>query len=195
MRIANIDRKTLETDIQIKLNLDGAGNYTINTGVGFFDHMLTQVAVHGLLDLEIKAKGDLNIDAHHLVEDCGLVLGNVVRKALGDKKGIKRIASVFVPMDEALGQAVVDFSGRPYAVINTAWTSPMVGGLPTSLIEHFFESFAAVCMCNLHMLVHYGKDNHHMAEALFKALGRVIAEATMIDPRRSGKIPSSKGSL
>ena len=195
MRIAIIERKTFETDIQITLNLDGSGNFTINTGVGFFDHMLTQVAVHGLLDLEIKAAGDLEVDAHHLVEDCGLVLGEAVKQALGDKKGIKRMASVFIPMDEALGQAVIDFSGRPYTVINSAWTSPTVGGLPTSLIDHFFQSFTSACMCNLHMLVHYGKDNHHMAEAMFKALGRVIAEAALIDPRRSGNIPSSKGSV
>ncbi len=195
MRIAIIERKTNETDIKITLNLDGSGIFKIDTGVGFFNHMLTQVAVHGLLDLEIMAKGDLDIDAHHLVEDCGLVLGNAVKQALGEKKGIKRMASVFVPMDEALGQAILDLSGRPYAVINTVWTSPMVGGLPTSLIGHFFESFASASMCNLHMIVQYGKDNHHMAEALFKALGRAISEAVAINPRRSRTIPSSKGIL
>jgi imidazoleglycerol-phosphate dehydratase len=195
MRTAKITRKTKETDIVAELNLDGTGTYEIETGIGFFDHMLTQIAVHGLFDLTLKAKGDLHIDAHHTVEDCGLVLGAAFKEALGDKGGIRRTASVIMPMDEALGQVVVDFSGRPYAVISTAWTSPLVGGLPTSLIEHFFESFSTSSASNLHVIVHYGKDNHHMAEALFKALARAIAAAVQIDPRRAGAIPSSKGVL
>jgi len=195
MRTVSVERKTNETDITLKLNLDGKGIAKIETGVGFFDHMLTQIAVHGLYDLEVKAKGDLEIDAHHLVEDCGLVLGTAFRQALGDKAGIVRIATEMVPMDESLGQVVVDFSGRPYAVVQTAWTAPMVGNLPVSLLEHFFETFAMAAGCNLHVRVLYGRDNHHMAEALFKALARATAQAVQIDPRRGGAIPSSKGML
>ncbi len=195
MRKATIERKTNETEILLKLNLDGKGNAKIATGVGFFDHMVTQIAVHGLYDLEVQAKGDLEVDAHHLVEDCGLVLGAAFKQALGDKAGIMRIASELVPMDEALGQVVVDFSGRPYAVVQTAWTAPDVGGLPVSLLEHFFETFASAAGCNLHVRVLNGRDNHHMAEALFKALARATAKAVQIDPRRGGTIPSSKGVL
>jgi imidazoleglycerol-phosphate dehydratase len=188
MRTATIERKTNETDIFLNLNLDGQGKANITTGVGFFDHMLTQIAVHGLYDLEIRAKGDLEVDAHHLVEDCGLALGAAFKQALGGKAGLVRIASVMVPMDEALGQVVVDFSGRPYAVVQTAWTAPDVGGLPVSLLEHFFETFASAAGCNLHVGVLYGRDNHHMAEAL-------TARAIQIDPRRGGVGPSSKGVL
>jgi len=195
MRTAKIERKTKETDIQVEVNLDGAGKFEIDTGVGFFDHMLTQIAVHGLFDLVIKAKGDLYIDAHHTVEDCGLVIGAAFKQALGDKRGIIRTASALVPMDETLGQVVVDFSGRPYTVINAEWTSPVVGGLPTTLLEHFFESFATASGVNLHVIVHYGQDNHHIAEALFKAMARAMAKAVQIDPRRSGSVPSSKGML
>ncbi|BBB48745.1 imidazoleglycerol-phosphate dehydratase HisB [Pelolinea submarina] len=195
MRTASVERKTNETDITLKLNLDGKGIAKIETGAGFFNHMLTQIAVHGLYDLEVRAKGDLEIDAHHLVEDCGLVLGTAFRQALGDKAGIVRIATEMVPMDESLGQVVVDFSGRPYAVVQTAWTAPMVANLPVSLLEHFFETFAMAAGCNLHVRVLYGRDNHHMAEALFKALARATAQAVQIDPRRGGAIPSSKGML
>jgi imidazoleglycerol-phosphate dehydratase len=157
--------------------------------------MLTQIAVHGMFDLEINAKGDLHIDAHHTVEDCGLVFGAVFKEALGDKRGITRIASATVPMDEALGKVVVDLSGRPYAVVNAAWTSSMVGGLHTSLLEHFFESFATASGANLHVILHYGQDNHHMAESLFKAMARALAQAVRIDSTRSDSIPSSKGVL
>lgn len=195
MRIAKVERKTKETDIRVEVNLDGDGKYEIDTGVGFFDHMLTQIAVHGLFDLMIKAGGDLQIDPHHTVEDCGLALGSAFLRALGDKVGIVRTASATVPMDEALGQAVVDFSGRPYAVIKTAWTSSEVGGLPTTLLDHFFESFAAAGAANLHVIQHYGKDNHHLAEAVFKAMAHAMAAAVRVDPRRSGSIPSSKGAL
>lgn len=194
-RTAKIERKTKETEIMVVVNLDGTGQSDIQTGVGFFDHMLTQIAVHGLFDLVIKAKGDLHIDPHHTVEDCALVLGAAFKQALGDKAGITRTASATVPMDEALGQVVVDFSGRPYAVISMSWTSPMVSGLPTSLLEHFFESFATASAANLHILVHYGRDNHHIAESLFKAMARAMAEAVRVDPRRSNRIPSSKGVL
>lgn len=195
MRTAKIERKTKETDILVGVNLDGIGQYQIETGVGFFDHMLAQIAVHGLFDLTIKAEGDLHIDPHHTVEDTGLALGAAFKQALGDKAGIVRTASATVPMDEALGQVVVDFSGRPYTVLRTAWTSPMVGGLHTTLLEHFFESFATASASNLHLIVHYGRDNHHMAESLFKAMARALSAAIRLDPRRSGVIPSSKGVL
>lgn len=195
MRTARIERKTKETDILVEVNLDGSGQYEIETGVGFFDHMLTQIAVHGIFDLVVRTKGDLHIDPHHTVEDSGLTLGAAFKEALGDKRGINRAASATVPMDEALGQVVVDFSGRPYAVIETAWSSPMVGGLHTTLLEHFFESFATASGANLHVIVHYGRDNHHMAESLFKAMARAMSEAVRADPRRSGSVPSSKGVL
>jgi imidazoleglycerol-phosphate dehydratase len=192
MRTAKVERKTKETDILVEVNLDGSGNYEIDTGIGFFDHMLTQIAIHGLFDLAVKAQGDLDIDAHHTVEDCGLVFGMAFKQALGEKRGITRTASATVPMDEALGQVVVDFSGRPYAVIDAKWTSSMLGGLHTSLLEHFFESFSSACGANLHVIVHHGRDNHHMAESLFKALARALAMAVQIDPRRNDSIPSSK---
>ncbi len=195
MRTASVKRKTKETDIQVELNLDGSGIYEIDTGIGFFDHMLTQVAVHGLFDLVIKAEGDLHIDAHHTVEDCGLALGAAFKQALGDKRGIVRTASATVPMDEALGQVVVDLSGRPYAVLKTSWTSPEVGGVPTTLLDHYFESFAAASGSNIHVIVHYGRDNHHIAESLFKALARAMAKAVAIEIRRSGELPSSKDML
>ena len=195
MRTAKINRKTKETDIEVMINLDGGGDYQISTGIGFFDHMLTQIAVHGLFDLTLKAEGDLHIDPHHTVEDCGIALGAAFAEALGDKTGIVRTASASVPMDEALSRAVIDFSGRPYAVINASWTGPMIGELPTSLLEHFFQSFAITSASNLHLLIHYGKDNHHMAESLFKSFARAAMAAVQIDPRRGGKIPSSKGVL
>lgn len=195
MRIGKVGRKTNETDIQVEVNLDGSGNFKIDTGVGFFDHMLTQIAVHGLFDLVIRAKGDLHIDPHHTIEDCGLALGEAFKLALGDKRGIKRTASATVPMDEALGQVVVDFSGRPYSVIYTKWAYPTVGNLPTSLLEHFFESFATASTANLHIIVHYGHDNHHMAESMFKAMARAMSKAVQIDLRRNDIIPSSKGQL
>jgi imidazoleglycerol-phosphate dehydratase len=195
MRSAKVDRKTRETDISVQLKLDGSGDYQIDTGIGFFDHMLTQIAVHGLFDLFVKAKGDLHIDPHHTIEDCGLVLGTSFAQALGDKAGTVRTASALVPMDDALGQVVLDFSGRPYSVITTAWTSSMVGGIHTTLLEHFFESFAVASTSNLHLIMHYGKDNHHMAESLFKAFGRAASAAVQLDPRRMGQIPSSKGVL
>ena len=195
MRTAIVGRKNKETEISVRLNRDGSVDYQIDTGIGFFDHMLTQIAVHGLFDLVIQAKGDLHIDPHHTIEDTGLALGNSFSKALGDKGGIIRTASGIVPMDEALGQAVIDFSGRPYSVINSAWTSPMVGGIHTTLLEHFFESFAVTSGSNLHLIAHYGKDNHHMAESLFKAFARAASAAVRVDPRRKGLIPSSKGVL
>jgi imidazoleglycerol-phosphate dehydratase len=195
MRTANIDRKTNETDISLKLNLDGKGDHAIDTGVGFLDHMLSHVAVHGLFDLELKARGDLQVDVHHTVEDCALVLGQAFDQALGDRAGIVRMGSAYVPMDESLAFVCVDLSGRPYSVVQAEWHAPSVGQVPTSLFEHFLESFAVTARCNLHARVLYGRDDHHQAEALFKALGRALDEATRIDPRRASRIPSTKGSL
>ncbi len=194
MRTATITRKTNETDISIELNLDGSGKHDIATGVGFLDHMLTHIAVHGLFDLTVKAAGDLHIDVHHTVEDVALVLGSAFDQALGDRKGIARMASFYAPMDEALAFVALDLSGRPYAVIDAEWGTAPVGQIPTSLFPHFFESFAVTSRCNLHARVLYGRDDHHKAEALFKALARALDAATMLDSRRTG-IASTKGTL
>ena len=195
MRKATISRKTSETDITVKLSLDGQGKASIDTGVGFLDHMLTQIAVHGLFDLEIKAKGDLHIDPHHTVEDCALALGSAFDQALEDRRGIVRMASFYAPMDESLALVAIDLSGRPYSVVKVDWTGPSLGGIPTTLFDHFLESFAVTCRCNLHASILYGKDDHHKAEALFKALARALDSATTIDARRAADIPSSKGKL
>ncbi|MCK4897922.1 MAG: imidazoleglycerol-phosphate dehydratase HisB [Anaerolineales bacterium] len=195
MRTAEVHRITHETDILVELNLDGKGDYQINTGLGFLDHMLTQVAVHGFFDLNLTAKGDLHIDPHHTLEDCALTLGQAIDKALGDRKGIVRIGAAYVPMDEALAFITIDLSGRPYTMMQAEWHTPLLGNIPTSLFQHFFESLAVTTRCNLHARIIYGRDDHHQAEALFKALGRALDAATQIDPRREGSIPSTKGSL
>jgi imidazoleglycerol-phosphate dehydratase len=194
-RTANIQRTTTETDIQLRLNIDGTGQCAVSTGVGFLDHLLRHIAVHGLFDLEIKANGDLDIDAHHTVEDVAIVLGQAFDQALGDRKGIVRMGSAYVPMDEALAFVALDLSGRPYAVIAAEWHTPAIGLLPTTLIPHFLESFAFNARLNLHARVEYGRDDHHQAEALFKALGRALDTATRVDERRAGVIPSTKGTL
>ena len=195
MRTAEISRKTNETDIQIKLDIDGIGKHEISTGVGFLDHMLTHLTVHGLFDLSVKATGDLYIDVHHTVEDVALALGQAFDKALGDRKGIIRMGDSFAPMDETLAHVAIDLSGRPYAVIQAEWHTPYVGNIPTTLFPHFFESFAVTSRCNLHARILYGRDDHHQAEALFKAWARALDMATQIDSRRVGVIPSTKGSL
>jgi len=194
MRTATINRKTNETDISVALNLDGSGKHEVATGVGFLDHMLTHIAVHGLFDLTVKASGDLHIDVHHTVEDVALALGAAFDGALGDRKGIARMASFYAPMDETLAFVALDLSGRPYAVIDAEWGAAPVGQIPTSLFPHFFESFAVNARCNLHARVLYGRDDHHKAEALFKALARALDAATRVDPRRGG-VPSTKGTL
>ena len=194
MRTANVERNTNETRIKIELNLDGSGQHDISTGVGFLDHMLTHIAVHGLFDLTVKASGDLHIDVHHTVEDVALVLGSAFEQALGDRKGIVRMGSCYAPMDETLAFVAVDLSGRPYSVIQAEWGPSPVGQIPTSLFPHFFESFAVTARCNLHARVLYGRDDHHKAEALFKALARALDAATQLDPRR-GEVPSTKGTL
>ncbi len=195
MQRATIQRQTKETKIQLTLDLDGTGEYDVKTGIGFLDHMLSHVAVHGLFDLTVQASGDLDVDPHHTVEDVALVLGQALDQALGERAGIARMGSAYVPMDESLAFVAVDLSGRPYAVTEAAWTGPSVGGLPVTLIAHFFESLAVTGRANVHARILYGRDDHHKAEGLFKALGRALDAATRPDPRRGGAIPSTKGEL
>jgi imidazoleglycerol-phosphate dehydratase len=195
MRTARIHRQTHETDVRITLILDGTGRFEAKTGVGFLDHMLAHVALHGLFDLTVIAKGDLHVDVHHTVEDVALALGEAFFQALGDRAGIVRIGSASVPMDEALATVAVDLSGRPYAVTEMSWTGATVGGLPVTLIPHFFESFAVGARANVHARIHYGRDDHHKAEAVFKALGRALDIASRLDPRRGEMVPSTKGVL
>jgi imidazoleglycerol-phosphate dehydratase len=193
-RTSTLHRRTNETDISIILNIDGTGQAEIDSGLGFLDHMLHHIAVHGLFDLTIKAVGDLHVDEHHTVEDVALVLGQAFNEALGDKVGIIRIAQAVVPMDEALAFVGLDLSGRPYSVFDVEWQRPSVGGIATTLFGHFFDSFSVTSRCNLHARILYGRDDHHKAEALFKALGRALDAASQVDPRYSG-VPSTKGTL
>jgi imidazoleglycerol-phosphate dehydratase len=195
MRTATICRKTSETQVDLTLRLDGSGQHAITTGIGFLNHLLTHIAVHGLFDLTVEATGDLHIDPHHTIEDVALALGQAFAEALGDKQGVVRMAHAYAPMDETLAFVAVDLSGRPYAVIDARWQTPAIGQFPTSLVAHFLESFAAASRINLHARVLYGRDDHHQAEALFKALGRALDAAAQIDPRRAGSVPSTKGKL
>jgi imidazoleglycerol-phosphate dehydratase len=193
-RKAIVTRRTNETQVELALNLDGSGAAEIDTGVGFFDHMLHHVAHHGLFDLTVKATGDLHIDTHHTVEDVAICLGRALDEALGDRIGIVRIGSAYVPMDEALAWIVVDLSGRPYTVVQAKFDAPRIGEMPASLVAHVLESIALNAKMNLHASVLYGRDDHHKAEALFKALGRALAQAVALDSRRGG-VPSTKGTL
>jgi imidazoleglycerol-phosphate dehydratase len=193
-RHAHIHRKTKETEVTVSLDLDGQGDADVRTGIGFYDHMWGHVAHHGLFNLTIQASGDLDVDEHHTVEDVAIAFGQALNAALGERAGIVRMADAWVAMDEALAHVVVDLSGRPYAVFDAAFSTPKIGALGTSLIPHVFESIAAHGRLNLHARVLYGRDDHHKAEALFKALGRALDAATRIDPRRTG-IPSTKGML
>jgi len=195
MRKAKVQRKTNETDILVELNLDGSGRCDIATGIGFFDHMLNHLAFHGLLDLSLKAAGDLDVDAHHTIEDCALALGQAFDQALDNRSGISRVGSAFVPMDETLAQVVLDFSGRPYWIFLAEWNTPMLGSLPSEMIEHFFQSFAAAARATIHARVLYGNNDHHKAEALYKALGRAVRQAVQLDNRRGQAVPSTKGVL
>ncbi len=195
MRTSTITRQTRETDITLILTLDGSGQHEIQTGLGFLDHMLTHVAVHGLFDLTVRAQGDLHVDPHHTVEDVALAFGTAFDQALGDRAGLARMAHAYAPMDETLAFVAVDFSGRPYAVVDVAWNAPEVGGIPTTLWAHFLESFAVTARANVHARILYGRDDHHKAEALFKALARALDAATQRDPRRAGSVPSTKGVL
>lgn len=193
-RIASVIRKTKETDISVKLNIDGTGKADIETGIGFFDHMLEAFAKHGLFDLEVKVKGDLNVDGHHTVEDTGIVLGQALLQAIGDKKGIRRYGSEILPMDESLVLAAVDLCGRPYFVMDAAFTFPMVGDFDTQLVNEFFYAVSYSAMMNIHLRVLTGSNDHHKIEAMFKAFAKAVDTATMVDPRITDVL-STKGAL
>src|SRR5687768_8280245 len=194
-RTAQISRKTNETKIDLKVDLDGTGRASAQTGVGFFDHMLDLLSRHSLIDLAVAAEGDLHVDQHHTVEDVGIVLGQAIEKALGDKRGIHRYGSATVPMDESLATVTVDLSGRPAFVFNVAFTGGTIGDFAVELVEEFLKALATSGRMNLHVNVAYGTNNHHIAEAVFKALARALRQAVEIDPRRAGDVPSTKGSL
>lgn len=194
-RTATIERTTKETAIKATVNLDGTGSYRIATGVGFLDHMLEQLARHGLIDIDLEAKGDLHIDFHHTVEDCGIVLGQAVAKALGDKAGITRYASVDLPMDETLTRVAIDVSGRPYLVWRVVFTRPKLGEMDTELFREWFQAFAQNAGITLHIENVYGENNHHIAETCYKGLARALRAAVAPDPRQAGRVPSTKGSL
>ena len=193
-RTATINRKTAETEIQLTLNLDGGGAAQIATGIGFFDHMLTLLAKHALFDLTVSAKGDLAVDFHHTVEDVGICLGKALAQAVGDKHGIVRYGSKTLPMEETLVTSAIDLSGRMWFVYRVAFATEKIGDFDTELVETFWQSLAANALMNLHLVLHYGTNSHHVAEALFKATARALREAVSIDPRQTG-VPSSKGTL
>ena len=193
-RKAEVTRKTGETDITVIIDLDGSGKSDINTGIGFFDHMLSALARHGFFDLTVKAVGDINVDGHHTVEDTGIVLGQAISKALGDKKGIKRYGNFLLPMDDALVLSAIDLCGRPYFEMDAEFTSPMVGEFDTQLVREFFYSVSYSAMMNLHLRVITGINDHHKIEAMFKAFAKALDEATMLDERVTGVL-STKGSL
>jgi imidazoleglycerol-phosphate dehydratase len=195
MRTAEIDRNTLETQISVSVNLDGSGEREFQTGLPFLDHMLDQVARHGLLDITIKADGDLEIDAHHTVEDIGITLGQAVNEAIGDKKGIRRYGHAYVPLDEALSRVVIDFSGRPGLVYNVEFARQMVGDFDVDLFHEFFQGFVNHAKVTLHIDNLKGDNAHHQIETIFKAFGRALRMATESDPRMSDVTPSTKGSL
>lgn len=194
-RIAAVERNTKETRITVKLNLDGTGESRLSTGIGFFDHMLDQVARHGLIDLDIQAQGDLHIDGHHTIEDVGITLGQAVAQAVGDKKGLRRYGHSYVPLDEALSRVVVDFSGRPGLDLHVPFTSGMIGTMDTQLVSEFFHGFVNHAGVTLHIDNLRGVNAHHQCETVFKAFGRALRMALEIDPRAVGVIPSTKGSL
>lgn len=193
-RIASIQRKTKETDINARLNIDGTGTSTINTGIGFFNHMLEGFAKHGFFDLNLNCEGDLAVDCHHTIEDCGIVLGNAIKEAVGDKKGIKRFGSCILPMDETLVLCAIDLSGRPYLVFDGEFTTDRVGYMDTEMVKEFFYAVSYSAEMNLHIKVLNSGNNHHMIEAMFKSFARALDEATTLDPRITD-VMSTKGSL
>ncbi|MEX0852112.1 MAG: imidazoleglycerol-phosphate dehydratase HisB [Bauldia sp.] len=195
MRSATVKRKTKETDVTVTVDLDGSGKAKIATGIGFFDHMLEQVSRHSLIDIAIKAKGDLQVDQHHTVEDVGIGLGMALRQALGDMKGITRYADVHLPMDEALTRVALDISGRGHLTWKVGFTRVKVGDLETELVREFFDALAQNARVTLHVETLTGRNNHHIAESCFKALARVLGAAVAIDPRRKTRVPSTKGRL
>ena len=194
-RIAEVSRNTAETKITARVNLDGTGAANLNTGIGFFDHMLDQIARHGLIDLDIRAEGDLHIDGHHTVEDVGITLGQAVNKAVGDKKGIRRYGNAYVPLDEALSRVVIDFSGRPGLVMDVPFKSGMIGQFDSQLAHEFFQGFANHAFVTLHIDNLKGENAHHQCETVFKAFARALRMALELDPRALGTIASTKGSL
>ncbi len=194
-RSATVERKTLETQIKVSVDLDGSGKRTFNTGVHFFEHMLDQIARHGLIDLEIEADGDLHIDAHHTVEDIGITFGQALNKAIGDKKGIRRYGHAYVPLDEALSRVVIDLSGRPGLVMNADFPRSSIGEFETDLIGEFFQGFVNHAQVTLHIDNFRGDNSHHIAETIFKAFGRALRIALETDDRMANQMPSTKGSL
>ena len=194
-RSATVERKTKETAITATVDLDGTGAYDVATGVGFLDHMIEQLARHSLIDITLKAEGDLHIDQHHTTEDTGIVLGQAVAKALGDKQGISRYADVHLPMDETLTRVALDVSGRPYLIWNVTFTRDKLGEMDTELFREFFQAFAQNAGITLHIANLYGENNHHIAETCFKGLARALRLALTIDPRQTGRVPSTKGML
>lgn len=195
MRTATVQRTTKETDIAITVNLDGTGDYSVTTGIGFLDHMVEQLSRHSLIDIAMTVKGDLHIDQHHTVEDSALALGEAVAKALGDKRGIARYGEAQAPMDETLTRCVIDISGRPYCVYKSGFSQPRLGEMDTELFPHWFASFAQTAGITLHLETLYGENNHHIAESSYKALARALRQAVEIDPRKGDAIPSTKGVL
>ena len=194
-RTASIARKTNETAIEVEIDLDGSGRFEIATGIGFFDHMLEQLSRHSLIDMTVRAKGDLHIDDHHTVEDTGIALGQAVSRALGERKGIRRYASIDLAMDETLTRAALDVSGRPYLVWKVEFSRPKVGSFDTELFREFFQAFAQNAGITLHVWNHYGENNHHIAETCFKAVARSLRAAIETDPRQPQAVPSTKGTL
>lgn len=195
MRTAQIARKTNETEIALSINLDGTGRHVMNTGIGFFDHMLDQLARHSLIDMEVTCKGDLHIDSHHSVEDVGIALGQAIKEALGDKKGIRRYASCDLPMDGTLTRAALDVSGRAFLVFKAEFSQGKIGEIDTELFREFFQAFAVNAGITLHIENFYFDNNHHLAESMFKAVARALRTALEIDPRMSDSVPSTKGML
>ncbi len=195
MRKASIERKTNETSVAVEIDLDGTGAFDIHTGVGFFDHMLEQLSRHSLIDIKLKAEGDLHVDQHHTVEDCGIALGQAVLKALGDKAGITRYAHAYLPMDEALSRVAVDVSGRPFLIWKVSFPSGKVGGMDTELFREWFQAFTMNAGVTLHVENIYGENAHHIAESCYKGLARALRAAIELDERAPGRIPSTKGVL
>lgn len=195
MRTASITRETKETAIAVTVNLDGDGNYSVSTGIGFLDHMLEQLSRHSLIDLNVRIKGDLHVDQHHTTEDSAIAIGEAVSKALGDRKGITRFGNAYSPMDETLTRVSIDISGRPFIVWKAEFTQPRLGEMDTELFEHWFHAFSGAAGITLHVETLYGKNNHHIIESAFKGLARALRQAVEIDPRKADSIPSTKGTL
>lgn len=195
MRTASVERNTKETQIKATINIDGTGEYNVSTGIGFLDHMLEQLSRHSLIDIDLTAKGDLHIDGHHTTEDCGIALGTAFAKALGDRKGITRYGSAYIPMDETLTRAAIDISGRPYFIWKVNFTHSKLGDMDTELFREWFQAFAFAAGITLHIENLYGVNNHHIVESCYKGLARALRTAVEIDPRKSDAIPSTKGTL